>query len=179
MTPLLFMGQEWGASSPFAFFTDHDAALGVQVARGRREEFKGFRAFRDEAARALIPDPQAESTFIDSKLRWEEREQGEHARILGHYQTWIALRKNDPVLSTTARAQLSARAQGELLILTRTNDAGDARILVANFASEPRALPDGLAHELLLGPLALRTEDKKLPAHGFALLAESGARRAQ
>jgi maltooligosyltrehalose trehalohydrolase len=179
MTPLLFMGQEWGASSPFQFFTDHDAALGEQVVRGRREEFKNFHAFSDEAARACIPDPQAESTFVDSKLRWEEREQGEHARILGHYRTWLALRKSDPVLATTGRAQLSARAQGELLILRRTNDAGDTRVLVANFASEPRGLPEELSGELLLGPLALKSGDRNLPAHGFALLAQSNAGRAQ
>src|SRR5690606_34312305 len=66
MTPLLFMGQEWAASTPFLFFTDHEPELGEQVVRGRREEFKGFAAFCDEAARERIPDPQAEATFLRS-----------------------------------------------------------------------------------------------------------------
>jgi maltooligosyltrehalose trehalohydrolase len=73
MTPLLFMGQEWAASTPFAFFSDHDAELGRLVSRGRREEFKAFRAFADATARARIPDPQAPETFEHSRLRWEER----------------------------------------------------------------------------------------------------------
>jgi maltooligosyltrehalose trehalohydrolase len=68
MTPLLFMGQEWAASSPFLFFTDHEPELGVQVVRGRREEFKSFATFADEAARERIPDPQAPSRVGRSKL---------------------------------------------------------------------------------------------------------------
>ena len=58
-TPLLFMGQEWAASSPFLFFTDHEAKLGELVIEGRRREFVRFSSFRDPGARQGIPSPQA------------------------------------------------------------------------------------------------------------------------
>ncbi len=57
-TPLLFMGQEWAASSPFLFFTDHHAELGRQVTEGRRREFARFASFSDPSVREKIPDPQ-------------------------------------------------------------------------------------------------------------------------
>ena len=68
-TPMLFQGQEWASSSPFQFFTDHNAELGKLVTEGRRREFGKFKAFNDPAIREKIPDPQAESTFTNSKLK--------------------------------------------------------------------------------------------------------------
>src|SRR5690606_31763313 len=56
-TPLLWMGQEWAASTPFLYFTDHPTELGRLVTEGRRKEFEGFSAFRDPARRTAIPDP--------------------------------------------------------------------------------------------------------------------------
>lgn len=70
--PLLFMGQEWGTSSPFLYFTDHHEELGRLVTKGRRREFREWKAFADAAARRRIPDPQAVSTFQKSKLDWAE-----------------------------------------------------------------------------------------------------------
>ena len=72
-TPLLFMGQEWGASTPFLYFTDHEPGLGAKVTEGRRREFSAFADFADPAARESIPDPQARETFERSRLVWEER----------------------------------------------------------------------------------------------------------
>ena len=74
MTPLLFMGQEWGATSPFLYFTDHEPDLGKLISLGRRDEFKSFRDFADPERRASIPDPQSLDTFARSRLRWEERD---------------------------------------------------------------------------------------------------------
>ncbi|MEO6828969.1 MAG: malto-oligosyltrehalose trehalohydrolase, partial [Acidobacteriaceae bacterium] len=71
--PLIFMGQEWAAPEPFLFFTDHNAELGRLVTEGRRKEFMHFDAFADEARRESIPDPQADSTFLASKLDWSKR----------------------------------------------------------------------------------------------------------
>lgn len=88
-TPLLFMGQEWAASSPFQYFTDHHEQLGQLVTEGRRREFSDFPDF----ARAAIPDPQAESTFFRSQLKWMEREQPVHAEMLRWYTRLIELRK--------------------------------------------------------------------------------------
>ncbi|MBO0661298.1 malto-oligosyltrehalose trehalohydrolase [Jiella sp. MQZ9-1] len=68
--PLIFMGEEYGDTHPFCFFTDFDGELGEAVREGRRAEFKKFAAFHDEDARQLIPDPNAVSTFEASKLDW-------------------------------------------------------------------------------------------------------------
>jgi maltooligosyltrehalose trehalohydrolase len=138
MTPLVFMGQEWAASSPFLYFTDHDAELGRAVSRGRREEFKRFAAFSDPALRERIPDPQADETFGRSTLRWQEREAEPHRGVLDLYTRLIRLRRTDPVLRTCARGGLWAEAHGPLLVV-RLRSAHGERILLANF--EPQPLP--------------------------------------
>lgn len=137
MSPLLFMGQEWGASTPFLYFTDHDAELGALVSKGRREEFKSFRAFSDPDARARIPDPQDVATFLGSKLRWEERHSSPHARILSVVHELLSLRRQDPVLSARCeRKDLRAWADGTLLFVERSGRAG-RRLLLANFTPQP------------------------------------------
>ena len=91
--PLLFMGEEWGASTPFLFFCDFEPQLAKAVKAGRRNEFSSFPEFADSAARERIPDPGAYATFEASKLRWEEREQGEHAQWLAYYRQLLVLRR--------------------------------------------------------------------------------------
>ncbi len=81
-TPMLFMGQEWNASTPFQFFTEHNDELGRLITQGRRKEFRHFAEFADPELRETIPDPQAPSTFENSKLRWEEIAREPHAPIL-------------------------------------------------------------------------------------------------
>jgi len=76
--PMLFMGEEFAASTPFLFFCDFEPALGAAVAEGRRREFRRFAAFADAAARAQIPDPNDPASFDASRLRWEERERRPH-----------------------------------------------------------------------------------------------------
>jgi malto-oligosyltrehalose trehalohydrolase len=76
--PLLFMGEEWGATQPFCFFTDFHDELADAVREGRRREFKRFPEFASEAAREHIPDPNAFSTFAASRLDWSVPEQPEH-----------------------------------------------------------------------------------------------------
>ncbi|HEX2870073.1 MAG TPA: malto-oligosyltrehalose trehalohydrolase [Polyangiaceae bacterium] len=124
-TPLLFMGQEWGASTPFLYFTDHDPELGRQVSEGRRREFAGFPEFSEPQARERIPDPQAEATFLASKLRWNERELPGHAATLGLYRDALTLRRTDPVLRATGRAELSVDVWGSVLGVHRA--LGDER----------------------------------------------------
>jgi maltooligosyltrehalose trehalohydrolase len=94
-TPLLFMGQEWAASTPFLFFTDHKAELGKSITKGRREEFKDFAAFHSEAALARIPDPQAEKTFKESKLVWDELRDEKKSLTLHFYEVFLALRRRE------------------------------------------------------------------------------------
>ncbi len=97
-TPLIFQGQEWAASTPFLYFTDHNEELGRLVTEGRRREFKGFAAFGDEASIKRIPDPQAESTFNASKLDWKEADEGMHAQTRALYKEALRLRREDAAL---------------------------------------------------------------------------------
>jgi maltooligosyltrehalose trehalohydrolase len=80
--PLLFMGEEWAASTPFLFFCDFEPELAKLVTDGRRREFQAFPEFADPEVRATIPDPVAENTFAASRLRWEERDAPQHAEAL-------------------------------------------------------------------------------------------------
>lgn len=91
--PMLFMGDEFAASSPFLFFCDFGPELAGAVAEGRRNEFSGFAAFAHEAERARIPDPNAEQTFLASKLRWRERGTQPHFARLCEMQKLLALRQ--------------------------------------------------------------------------------------
>jgi maltooligosyltrehalose trehalohydrolase len=136
-TPLLFMGQEWNASTPFLFFSDHDGDLGNAVREGRRKEFASFAAFSDPEARARIPDPQAAATFERSKLRWSEREEPAHARFLATTRALVALRKTDPVLSMASSwSDVEASAKDGVLEVVRRH-AGATRRLLASFADAP------------------------------------------
>jgi maltooligosyltrehalose trehalohydrolase len=92
--PMLFQGEEWNASAPFQYFTDHaDPDVARAVREGRRREFAAFG--EDPAA---VPDPQARETFLRSKLDWAERTRGAHADVLDWYRRLIALRRARPAL---------------------------------------------------------------------------------
>jgi len=126
-TPLLWMGQEWAATTPFLFFTDHGAELGRLVTEGRRQEFAHFSTFSG----ATVPDPQAEASFLASKLRWEERVQAPHAGVLRLYTQLLALRREHPALCATGRDALAVEAVGERALLLRRGTPGDQPLLAA------------------------------------------------
>jgi maltooligosyltrehalose trehalohydrolase len=143
-TPLLFMGQEFAASTPFLFFTDHNDALGRLVTQGRRKEFGGFRAFEDEGAQATIPDPQAETTFSASKLDLSERER--HREVHALYERLLELRHGDPVLAIQDRERSHARSLGARAIALQRWNGAEHRVLIANFGAAGRwRLADTLA----------------------------------
>lgn len=135
-TPLLFMGQEFAASTPFLFFTDHHAELGRLITKGRRKEFSGFRAFTEPELRESIPDPQAESTFLASKLRLEER--SSHAGIYRLYQALLRLRQADLVLAVQDRQRTHTQAIGVHLLVVYRWHEGEHRLLLANFGAATR-----------------------------------------
>ena len=94
--PMLFAGEEFAASSPFQYFTDfQDKELGRLVSEGRRKEFVAFGWSPEE-----VPDPQAEETFLRSKLRWEERDTGVHAEMLEWHRRLIRLRREESALTS-------------------------------------------------------------------------------
>jgi len=132
--PLLFEGEEWGASTPFQYFTDHiDEELGRAVSQGRRREFAAF-GWKPED----VPDPQDPATFERSILDWAELAKEPHARLLEWHKRLITLRRQIPALSdgdfnnvqTTwdEAAQWFCLHRGSITIAT-------------NLASAPQAVP--------------------------------------
>jgi maltooligosyltrehalose trehalohydrolase len=116
-TPLLFMGQEWAASTRFLYFTDHHADLGRLVTAGRREEFSRFEAFADPIARTHISDPQASSTFDASRLVWDERARPPHAGVLELYRALLRLRRTEPALQHRERVEVGALDDATLAVM--------------------------------------------------------------
>ncbi len=135
-TPLLFMGQEFGASSPFQFFTDHSPELGKLVTQGRRKEFQAFSEFADPQKRDRIPDPQAESTFLDSKLRLNEAARPPGSEIAALYQRLVQLRRGDPVLSVQDRNAMEAKALSRSVLAVRRWRTATPRVEVKESFAE-------------------------------------------
>jgi maltooligosyltrehalose trehalohydrolase len=92
-TPMLFMGQEWGASAPFHYFTDMSDELGAKIVEGRGQEFLHMKFVKNPDELQHMSSPQAESTFLESKLDWSELKKGKHAGLLALYKAGIKLRK--------------------------------------------------------------------------------------
>ena len=105
-TPMLFMGQEWAAASPFQYFTDHEPKLGALVSKGRHDEFADFAGFSGE-----VPDPQDPRTFSASRLDHAERERPAHAAVETMTRDLLAVRR---LLEGGARA--SSPAEGALVV---------------------------------------------------------------
>ncbi|MHB1174374.1 MAG: malto-oligosyltrehalose trehalohydrolase [Sulfuriferula sp.] len=95
--PMLFMGEEFAAATPFQFFCDFQGDLANAVTEGRRREFAGFREFADPAARARIPDPNDALTFERCKLDWDSLESPQHQAWFQHYRYLLMLRRDHVV----------------------------------------------------------------------------------
>jgi maltooligosyltrehalose trehalohydrolase len=161
-TPLLWMGQEWAASTPFQYFTDHPEELGKLVTEGRRREFGKFSAFQAAETRERIPDPQSPETFRRSRLRWDERERKPHAGVLALYRELLRLRREHPALRRRDRDSFAVGALGEhALALRRTGDGGRALLLVVSLNGPLEA--DLVAHAETAGrwTLLLSSEEAR------------------
>jgi maltooligosyltrehalose trehalohydrolase len=100
--PMLFMGEEWGASTPFTFFSDHqDPKVARATIEGRRREFEAF-GWRQED----IPDPQAASTFNAAQLDWSELDREDHRAVLDWYRRLVTLRRATPELRDGRRDRI-------------------------------------------------------------------------
>ncbi|WP_128374759.1 malto-oligosyltrehalose trehalohydrolase [Streptomyces cavernae] len=135
-TPMLFMGEEWAASTPWQFFTDHtDPELAEAVRRGRRREFAAHGWAEED-----VPDPQDPATRDRSVLNWSEPAEGVHAGLLAWYRELIAVRRAEPDLSMPdlAAVRVAYDEEARWLALRR----GDVRVAV-NLAKEPAAIPLG------------------------------------
>jgi maltooligosyltrehalose trehalohydrolase len=136
-TPLLFQGQEFLASTPFLYFTDHHDELGKLVTEGRRREFAGFAQFSDPAVRERIPDPQSPDTFRRSVLNLDEAAYGIGLITQDLYRDALKLRATDPALVAARRDRptIETAAAGKALALWFTA-GGETRALVVNFGDD-------------------------------------------
>ncbi|MEO5875718.1 MAG: malto-oligosyltrehalose trehalohydrolase [Streptosporangiaceae bacterium] len=157
-TPMIFMGEEWGATTPWCYFTDHqEPELARAVTEGRRREFA------EHGWAGEVPDPQAEETFGRSVLDWDEGNQG----LLGWYRALIALRRARPEL-TGPQIGVSYDEDDRWLIM----DRGTTRVLV-NFGGDAQLLPAG--GELLLATCGeVHQEDGGLVLPGRSAAIVSG-----
>ncbi|GID92735.1 malto-oligosyltrehalose trehalohydrolase [Amorphoplanes digitatis] len=165
-TPMLFMGEEWAASSPWQFFTSHpEPELAAAVQNGRRREFAAH-----GWAEAEVPDPQDPATLLRSKLDWSEREKPGHAEILDLYRRLIALRRSRADLSDPRLDRVEVR-HGDRYVVIRRGDCAVA----ANLAGVPRtvslpAAPRGVL--LATGPgVVLQRDRVDLPPETAAVIA--------
>ncbi len=131
MTPLLFMGQEWAARTPFLYFTDLEPDLGRLVTEGRRREFAAFPEFADESRRDAIPDPQAPDTYHASRLRWEERGQPGHAGVAALYRRLLTLRTSHAALGASLETAGDAEAPDAGTVVMRRAADGETFWVVA------------------------------------------------
>ncbi len=141
--PMLFEGEEFAASTPFQYFTQHeDAELGKKVSEGRRKEFQAF-GWKPED----VPDPQDKATFERSKLKWEEVAQEPHASMLRWYKELISLRRSTPALTDGRLWQVDVEFDEEAkwLVMTR----GTVEVLV-NFSDHPQAVPSSVTEPQIL-----------------------------
>jgi len=123
--PLIFMGQEWTASTPFQYFTDLPEPLGRQVRAGRRRELGRFKAYAPDLRRAKPPDPQDVHTFEASRLRWEESHRSPHRETRELYRAALALRRTVPFCRARDFSDFNVRetASGAVAVVsTRSAD---------------------------------------------------------
>jgi len=149
-TPMLFMGEEWGASTPWQFFTSHpEPELGKATAEGRIAEFEkmGWDP-------AVVPDPQDPETFTRSKLNWAEAGEGDHAKLLQVYVDLARLRRIVPELTDPSFEHLTADFDDEAGWF-RLDRAGVS--VLVNFSDTQQAFP--VAGEVLFETVASSTDD--------------------
>jgi maltooligosyltrehalose trehalohydrolase len=164
-TAMLFMGEEWGSSSPFQFFSSHpEPELARATAEGRKREFAEHGWDAD-----AIPDPQDPATFERSKLDWAEIDDGEHGRLRLLYRQLIALRRDadmgDPWLS---HLRVDYDEDERWIIMHRGSLA-----IACNLGVDAVDVP-------VAGDVVLASDDPKveatttrLPGHSFAILRQS------
>ena len=133
--PLLFMGEEYGETSPFQYFTSFiDRGLTEAVRQGRAAEFERF------AWAQPIPDPDAPNTFMTSRVNLALANAPRHRELHRYYRDWLALRRSHPALGAAGKSLTRATldAAGEVLTVTRSAPGGQQVVLSANLTGEPR-----------------------------------------
>ena len=165
--PMLFMGEEWGASTPFQFFVDFsdDPDLSRAVREGRRREFRHFAAFASVETAETIPDPTAEATFRASRLDRSEVGRAPHDGILAETRALLGLRRQAVVPLTKSRylGSEAAAPHSEAIDVTWRYEAGTLRFC-ANFGGAPAAVSPRPGERIVWASADLSAQPTTLPA---------------
>ncbi|HSN53377.1 MAG TPA: DUF3459 domain-containing protein, partial [Candidatus Sulfomarinibacteraceae bacterium] len=166
-TPLLFQGEEWGASAPFQYFTDHiDPALAEAVRQGRRREHAAFGVAPEE-----VPDPQDPKTFARSRLDWDELGAEPHRSMLEWHRALARLRRRRPELTDGRMDRLRTEVDEAR---RRLRIERGAVTVCANLGAEPWTAPVAGGAVLLLASdpgVSLEAGEVRLPPRTAAVLA--------
>lgn len=181
--PLLFMGEEFGAATPFLYFCDFFGKLAAAVTQGRRTEFAHFAKFSSEEARTQIPDPNSLQSFLRSKLDWGALSRHDHVRWLTFYRELLSVRHTVilPMLGRLGKAatefcneqhrtfRVSWTVGNEERLAVIANLSTESHVLSANKVSSPIHASSPAA--------AIGYEQGLLPPWSVVWRLESAARR--
>jgi maltooligosyltrehalose trehalohydrolase len=168
-TPMIFMGEEWAASTPWQFFASFpDPDLANAVRTGRRREFGAHGWGESE-----VPDPMDPATVERSKLLWAEVDKPDHRDVLDLYRSLIALRRTHPELADPRLDRFSVEQMGKVVVLRR----GDLRLVCNLGATEVTQSLDSEGGWVLLasGDVAIVGQAVRLPAESFAIVQVTGS----
>jgi maltooligosyltrehalose trehalohydrolase len=148
-TPMLFQGQEFGASAPFLFFANHKHELAMKIKKGREEFLEQWRSLRLPEMRRYFEDPSASATFERSRVDYSEVER--HGEIFDLHRDLLRLRREDPVISRQSADGIDGAVLSPTCFVLRYFSPGyrDDRLLMVNLGTELELNP---APEPLLGP---------------------------
>ena len=183
--PLLFEGQEFAATTPFLYFTDHHGDLGRAVSEGRKREFSSFHGFTNPLAREAIPDPQAETSYSRSVLDHDEASYGLGLLARQLVKAALHIRAQDSVLRAyrQQRLPLTTEVTGSCVVVAfaaqgsrrwlafNTGDALDVRLDGAAAPSIVLSSNDGRFGGNDVAP-TLRGATLSIPAHSAVFVAE-------
>jgi len=165
-TPMLFMGEEWGASTPWQYFTAHEEPeLAEAVRKGRRREFAGHGWDADD-----VPDPQDPATVLASTLEWSELDREPHSGMLDWHRRLITLRRSEPALSDPRLDAVGVDVDaGERCVVVRRRGLR----VVCNLGSAPRRVRlDQLVADVVLASVDCVVEGQQvlLPGESVAVV---------
>lgn len=144
--PLFFMGQEWGETAPFLYFTSHtDEDLAQGVREGRKEEYASFLEAEEIGSSSMdegFADPQAIETFERSKLNWSQPEESPHREILNFYRDLLAFRRSTPALSNCDKdlTRVQYDESERWIAIERRSESAEAIMLVCNMSADARSI---------------------------------------
>lgn len=150
-TPMLFQGQEFGASSPFFYFADHQGELANLVAKGRREFLYQFPSLASEEIQVQLSRPDDPATFARSKLNFAERQL--HSHVYRLHEDLLKLRRMDPVFSQRSLVSIDGAVLTERAFLLRyfSQNCADDRLVLINLGTDIPLTP--LPEPLMAAPL--------------------------